>query len=81
MLSFVNKLDSIVVEFGLKLMQSQEKKTLRIKFKKSIILNSMFIIKYEMFIIKYERINNIVCAQCLAHAFYIGNWGSKKTFF
>jgi hypothetical protein len=25
--------------------------------------------------------NNIVCAQCLAHAFYIGNWGSKKTFF
>jgi hypothetical protein len=41
----------------------------------------MFIIKYEMFIIKYERMNNIVCAQCLAHAFYIGNWGSKKTFF
>jgi hypothetical protein len=41
----------------------------------------MFIIKYEMFIIKYERMNNIVCAQCLAHAFYIGNWVSKKTIF
>jgi hypothetical protein len=62
MLSFVNKLDSIVLEFGLKLMQSQKKKTLSIKFKKSTILNSMFIIKYEMFIIKYERMNNIVCA-------------------